>query len=204
MRFHEPLNDILGNRTQVKLLRLLARTRSAHTGRELARLIGQSHNTTRFALEELECNGLIIKQQAGRSNLYSLDQDNIVFSDILLPAFKLEERLFGEVASILSQELGKVLLDIILFGSVAKGEEAPRSDLDLVLVLKDGVKPVDVEDGVSEASLRITKRFGNQVSPILANRANFERKSKARQGLWREIAETGISIINDRGTTYPG
>jgi DNA-binding transcriptional ArsR family regulator len=198
MRFHEPLNDVLGNRTQVKVLRLLTRTRSAHTGRELARLIGQSHNSTRFALEELERNGLIVKLQAGRSNLYSLDEDNILIREILLPAFKLEERLLDEVAMILSREIGNELLDIILFGSIAKAEESSHSDMDLVLVFKDGVNPKDVEDTVAEASLLIAKMFGNQVSPVLITKAEFERKKKARQGLWKEISKTGISLINNR------
>jgi predicted nucleotidyltransferase len=201
MRFHEPLNDILGNRTQVKVLRLLIRTRSAHTGRELARLIGQSHNATRFALEELERNGLITKQQAGRSNLYSLYEENILFTEILLPAFKLEERLLDEVANIISRELGKELVDIILFGSIAKAEESPHSDIDLVLVFKDGVDPGSVEDIVAEASLLIAKKFGNQVSPVLINRAEFERKKRARQGLWKEISETGISLLKSRRAT---
>ena len=194
MRLHEPLNDILGNRTQIKLLRLLSRTRSAHTGRELARLIGQSHNTTRFALEELERNGLVIKQQAGRSNLYSLDEDNIIFTEILSPAFKLEEGLLGEVARIFSDKLGEDLVAVIVFGSVAKGEELPHSDMDLVLVFGDEVNHESKEDRVAEASLQVAKRFGNQVSTILVKSAEYERRKKARQGLWREIAETGLSI----------
>ncbi len=200
MRFHEPLNDILGNRTQVKVLRLLTRTGSAHTGRELARLIGQSHNATRFALEELERNGLVVKLQAGRSNLYSLDKDNILVREILSPAFKLEERLLDKVAEILSREIGSELLDIILFGSIAKGEESPHSDMDLVLIFKDGVNTKDIEDAVAEASLLIAKTFGNQVSPVLVTKAEFERRKKARQGLWKAISETGVSLINKRET----
>lgn len=199
MRFHEPLNDILGNRTQIKVLRLLIRTRSAHTGRELARLIGQSHNATRFALEELERNGLIVKQQAGRSNLYSLDEDNIIIREVLLPAFRLEENLLDEVAGILSREIGNELLDIILFGSIAKAEESSYSDMDLVLVFKDGVNPKDVEGAVAEASLLVAKMFGNQVSPVIITETEFERKKRAKQGLWKEISETGISLINNRG-----
>jgi predicted nucleotidyltransferase len=194
MRFHEPLDDILGNRTQTKLLRLLSRTRSAHTGRELARLIDQSHNTTRYALEELERNGLVIKRQAGRSNLYSLDEDNIIYTEILSPAFKLEEDLLGEVAKIFSDKLGKDLVATILFGSVAKGEENPNSDIDLVLVFGDKVNLGDKEDEVAEASLQVAKMFGNQVSTILVKSAEFERKKNTRSELWREIAETGISI----------
>jgi predicted nucleotidyltransferase/DNA-binding HxlR family transcriptional regulator len=194
MRFHEPLDDILGNRTQIKLLRLLSRTRSAHTGRELARLIDLSHNSTRYALDELERNGLIVKQQAGRSNLYSLDEDNIIFTEILSPAFKLEEDLLGEVARIFSDKLGEDLVATILFGSVAKGEEHPNSDIDLVLVFGDEVNPADREDEVAEASLQVAKLFGNQVSTILLKNTDFERKKNARRGLWREIAETGLSI----------
>lgn len=196
MRFHEPLNDILGNRAQIKVLRLLARTRSAHTGRELARMVGQSHNTTRYALDELERNGLIVKQQAGRSNLYSLDQENIIFTDFLAPAFKLEERLLSEVADTFSRELGEALVDIVIFGSVARAEELPHSDLDLVLVFKDGTETGGLEDNIAEASLQVARRFGNQVSAIPLNRSDFYRKKKAKQGLWKDIAETGISIIN--------
>jgi len=194
MRFHDPLDDILGNRTQIKLLRLLSRTRSAHTGRELARLIGQSHNTVRYALEELELNGLVVKQQAGRSNLYSLDEDNIVYKQILSPAFKLEEGLFAEVAKIFSDKLGEDLVAVILFGSVAKGEEDPNSDIDLVLVFKDEVSLEDKEDEIADASLQVTKSFGNQVSTISLGSTEFERKKKSRRGLWREIAKTGINI----------
>ncbi len=194
MRFHEPLNDIFGNKTQIKLLRLLSRTRSPHTGRELARLISQSHNTTRFALEELERNGLVVKQQAGRSNLYSLDEENIIYTEILVPAFKLEEGLLGKVARIFSDELGEDLLDIVLFGSVARGEELPHSDIDLVLVLKDGSDLEIAEESAAEASLQVTQKFGNQVSTILVNNAEFERKRKARQGLWKEIIEKGLSL----------
>lgn len=194
MRFHEPLNDILGNRTQIKLLRLLSRTRSAHTGREMARLINQSHNPTRYALEELERNGLVIKQQAGRSNLYTLDEDNIIFKEILSPAFKLEEGLLGEVAKMLSDKLGEDLEAIIVFGSVARGDELPNSDIDLVLVLGDQVDPAEEEEAVAEASLQVAKKFGNQLTTILVKNAEFERKKKARKGLWREIAETGLLI----------
>ncbi len=194
MRFHEPLDDILGNRTQIKLLRLLARTRSPHTGRELARLIGQSHNTARYALEELERNGLVVKRQAGRSNLYSLDEDNIIYTQILSSAFKLEEELLAEVAKIFSQRLGEDLVAMILFGSVAKGEENPDSDIDLLLVFSDEVNPGDKEDDVAEASLQVAKSFGNQVSTIMLQSAEFDRKKNARSGLWKEIAETGIPI----------
>lgn len=194
MRFHEPLNEIMGNELQVKLLRLFHRTRSAHTGRELARLIGHSHNPTRAALEELERNGLVIHQRVGKANLYSLDNDNIIFTDILSPAFKLEDDLLNEAARIIYERLGRGLVSVVLFGSIARGEEDPDSDIDVVLVFGDDVDPKEKEEAIADASLEITRKFGNQLSPIAVRKSEYEKKVTSKKGLWKEIAETGQAI----------
>lgn len=194
MRYHQPLDGILGNKTQVRILRLLCRTQSAHTGRELARLIELSHNTVRSALEELERNGLVIKQQAGRSYMYSLDEDNIITTDILSPAFKLENDLLKKVVGLYFDALGKDLVKAIIFGSVSKGNERPESDIDLVLVFKNGINPEDKEDSVAEVSLEVARKFGNQASAILVKESDYKASMKAKKGLWKEIKETGVTI----------
>ncbi|MBU4176004.1 MAG: nucleotidyltransferase domain-containing protein [Actinomycetia bacterium] len=195
MRFHEPLNDILGNKVQVKLLRVLVRTKGSFTGRELARLIGYSQNQTRLALEELERNGLVVRQSAGRAYLYSLDNENIVISDFLEEGFRLEDALLNRLATVYFEEMGSNLVSVILFGSIAKGEERPESDVDLVLIVKDKANLKVIEDHASEASLKVTRRFGNQASAILVKKADFEKKMKQKKGLWREIADTGIELF---------
>ena len=195
MRFHEPLNDILGNKVQIKILRLFLRTKSPFTGRELARLIGYSHNQTRLALEELERNGLVIRQRAGRSNLYSLDNENIIVTELLAEGFVLEDTLLNRLADIYFEEVGKNLVSIILFGSIAQAEEKPESDIDLVLVVKDKANLKTLEDRVSDASLIVTRRFGNQASPIVIKKADFEKKTKQKSGLWRDVVDTGIELI---------
>lgn len=195
MRFHEPLNDILGNKVQVKLLRVLVRTKGSFTGRELARLIGYSQNQTRLALEELERNGLVVRQSAGRAYLYSLDNENIVISEFLEEGFRLEDALLNRLATVYFEEMGSNLVSVILFGSIAKGEERPESDVDLVLIVKDKANLKVIEDHASEASLKVTRRFGNQASAILVKKADFEKKMKQKKGLWREIADTGIELF---------
>ncbi|MCJ7652422.1 MAG: nucleotidyltransferase domain-containing protein, partial [Actinobacteria bacterium] len=168
---------------------------SPFTGRELARLIGYSHNQTRLALEELERNGLVIRQRAGRSNLYSLDNENIIVTDLLAEGFVLEDTLLNRLADIYLEEVGKDLVSIILFGSIAQAEEKPESDIDLVLVVKDKANLKTLEDRVSDASLIVTRRFGNQASPIVIKKADFEKKTKQKSGLWRDVVDTGIELI---------
>ncbi len=195
MRYHEPLNDILGNRVQVKLLRVLVRTKASFTGRELARLIGHSQNQTSIALKELERNGLVICQSAGRSHQYSIDSDNILVTELLEAGFRLEDSLLDRLANVYFEEVGRDLHSVVLFGSVARGEERPDSDIDLVIVVKDRADLKVVEDRIAEASVKVTGRFGNQAMPILVTRADYDRKMKSKKGLWREVAETGITIL---------
>jgi predicted nucleotidyltransferase len=196
MRYHQPLDDILGNRVQVKILRILVRSRASYTGRELARMIGYSQNQTSLALKELERHGLVVWQSAGRSHLYSIDSDNIVVNELLENAFRLEDDLLARVADVYKKELGKDLVSVILFGSIAKKEERPNSDIDLVLVFRDGTNLKAVEDHVAEASARVASEFGNQANPISVNNSEYEKKKRSRSGLWQDVAQIGMNILN--------
>jgi len=200
MRYHEPLNEILGNKVQVKLLRVLVRTKSSFTGRELARLIGHSQNQTRLALEELERNGLVVWQSAGRSHLYSADKDNIIITDLLEAGFRLEDNLLNQLAAGFFEEVGKDLVSVVLFGSVAKGEEKPDSDVDLVVVVRDKVDLKSIEDLVAEASVKVAQRFGNQTTAIVVKKSDYEQKMKQKKGFWREVAKTGVKLSTSAGS----
>jgi len=200
MRYHEPLDDILGNRVQVKLIRVLVRTKGSFTGRELARLIGYSQNQTRLALEELERNGVVVRQSAGRSYLYSADNENILIKDFLEAGFGLEDALLDRMAGVYLEEVGRDLVSVVLFGSVAKGEEKPESDIDLVVVVRDKADLKVVEDRVAEASAKVTRRFGNQATAIVARKSDYERKTGQKRGFWREVAETGVKLNPSPGS----
>lgn len=198
MRFHKPLSEILGSRIKVDILRLLSRTRSDHTGREIATIIGCSHNAARSALEDLERSGLVIYRKAGRANLYSLDEDNVVVTDILFPAFLVEDSLLGEVANIISRWMESNLSSILLFGSVARGEESQGSDIDVVVVLKDGSDLDSKKEAIADASVEVVRRFGNNLSPILVTESEFERKRRSKKGLWHDIANECVELKPER------
>ena len=200
MRYHEPLDDILGNRVQVKLIRVLVRTKGSFTGRELARLIGYSQNQTRLALEELERNGVVVRQSAGRSYLYSADNENILIKDFLEAGFGLEDALLDRMAGVYLEEVGRDLVSVVLFGSVAKGEERPESDIDLVVVVRDKADLKVVEDRVAEASAEVSRCFGNQATAIVARKSDYERKTRQKRGFWREVADTGVKICPGTGS----
>ena len=175
-------------------MRVLVRTKGSFTGRELARLIGYYQNQTRLALEELERNGVVVRQSAGRSYLYSADNENIIIKDFLEAGFRLEDALLDHLAAVYFEEVGRDLVSVVLFGSVAKGEERPESDIDLVVVVRDKADLKVVEDRVAEASAKVTRRFGNQATAIVARKSDYERKTRQKRSFWREVADTGLKI----------
>ena len=74
--------------------------------------MGCSHNAARSALEDLEHSGLVVHRQAGEANLYSLDADNVLFTDILSSAFLVEAGFSQRWRGVISNWMGdEPLLD---------------------------------------------------------------------------------------------
>jgi len=194
MRWHNTLDDIFGSVIKTRLLRVLSKTRGTYTGRELARLVGYSHTHTNSALAELEINGLVIRRKAGNSYLYSLNEDSILLSRIIDPAFRIEQGLLQDLANAFFERLGKDLISIILFGSVAKGEEREDSDVDLILVVRNDADLDKLEDKVSGISLELAISFGSPISSILVTESEYASKKRRKRAFWRDVAKDGIEL----------
>lgn len=103
------------------------------TGRELQRVIGHgSHQGIRNAADRLAEQGVVARRSVGNANLYQLNRDHVAASWIeglaSLPAQVLD-RLRDAIRR---WEHPPTL--VVLFGSVARGEATPESDLDLLVV----------------------------------------------------------------------
>jgi predicted nucleotidyltransferase/DNA-binding HxlR family transcriptional regulator len=187
MRLHDPLDDILGSKTKVRILRLLFRTRGLFSGREVSRLIGFSPTHTISNLRQLEALGLVLKQHAGNTDLYQLDSRNSAVDGVLAPIFSWESGLLDELAQMFVDRLGSELVSLRLFGSVARGDEEPSSDVDLLIVLTDSSDPDKMEDLITEVDLDAGRRLGSPVSTIQVTESEYARKVKGRRGFWKDI-----------------
>jgi len=187
MRLHDPLDDIFGSKTKVRILRLLFRTRGLFSGREVSRLIGFSPTHTISNLRELEALGLVLEQHAGNTDLYQLDSQNSAVDGVLAPIFSWESGLFDELAQMFVDRLGSELVSLRLFGSAARGDEEPSSDVDLLIVLTDGSDPERMEDLVAEVDLEAMRKLGCPVSTIPVTESEYARKVKGRRGFWKDI-----------------
>lgn len=122
MRFHDQLDDLLGSRLRVRLLRVLARGASSGlTGRELARLCGSSPSQAAASLRELEESGLLVREIAGRSHVWRMVEGHAL-APVVTSLFRAEAESFSALRSDLEGLIrGLPVRRAVLFGSVARG-----------------------------------------------------------------------------------
>jgi DNA-binding transcriptional ArsR family regulator len=139
MDFRRPL-QVVTPTLDGDVLSVLARAEAEMTGRELQRVIGRgSHQGIRNAADRLAEQGVVSRRSAGNANLYALNRDHIAAAWIeglaSLPAQVLD-RLRDAINA-----WEKLPVLVVLFGSVARGEATPQSDLDLLVVRPAGCDP---------------------------------------------------------------
>jgi predicted nucleotidyltransferase len=193
MRFRNGLDDLLGSPIRIRLLRILTRfPERGFTGRELAKLCNSSPSQTNAALESLRDSGVAFREIAGRAHVWRLAPEHVL-RDVFVQMFRSEanslELLTAEVETLLKPLPVK---RAFLFGSVARGEGRPTSDIDLLVFVGSRAEKEAVENALSRASPRFSLRFGNPLSSLVLD--SSASRPPASPQLIRTAVSDGIEI----------
>ena len=154
-----PLTGILGSAGNVRVLRALVEDRSPQAAPQLARLAGLSPRGARLVLEALAHQQLVNVHGSARIRLYALN-DAHPLAEGLAALFQQEHQRWEHLLGTVRERLDKAGRDVRaawLYGSVARGEDAPRSDLDIALLvssqkaadrMREDLMPVEDEQQV--------------------------------------------------------
>ncbi|MFW6113571.1 MAG: nucleotidyltransferase domain-containing protein [Actinomycetota bacterium] len=200
MRFHETVEDVLGSSTKIRVLRLFCRTGGSHTGREIARLIDRYPDTTNRALNSLERQGILKRDYAGPSHIYSLNKDHLLVKKAIVRLFDVEQNALLYISKVFMDQLAEDFLKAVIFGSVAKKRERPNSDIDVLIIVQDSVDLEDIDEKINEATVLSTFATGNPVMPLVEHISTYEKKKKAKkkEGFWKDIFDTKETITYTR------
>jgi predicted nucleotidyltransferase len=199
MRLDEPLDDLFQNRSHVRVLRaLVALPRGIDASiREIARRAGVTHPTASAALESLRAQGLVVGRVTLVASEYRLNESHVLFTS-LEALFRLEGRLRQDLFDYLAGEVrtrAPWVQEAFVFGSAAKGEMRPDSDLDVALITRPG-KARKLASIVEELGEDTTDLFGNRIHAVIGTEPIevLAARGQSRFRLWREIAKNGIRI----------
>jgi predicted nucleotidyltransferase len=138
---------------------------------ELARQLGVTPSSLQRELGALVGSGILMRRQDGRRIYYKANSESPVFPEMsglikktagMVPALKTELKRFDDRIEL-----------ALLYGSVARGEEKPASDVDLMIV--GSLKQIDLLPSLR----KLESRFGREVSVMLFSLEEFRRKLAA-------------------------
>ena len=131
-----PLTLLLSNGGTVRVLRALAGYGGPLSSSQLARETGLTPQGVRLVLNGLHSQRLVNVLGAARSQLFSLSEDH-PFIAPLRALFELEQSRWEHLQQALRKALKaeRSVRSAWLYGSVARGEDGPHSDIDVALVM---------------------------------------------------------------------
>jgi predicted nucleotidyltransferase len=148
MDFAHPLR-VVSPTLDGDVLIVLAGAEEEFSGRRIHRLVGHgSEPGVRKAAERLVDQGIVLRRQAGRANLYRLNRQHVSSEAIELLAQARSQLIAWLQEAIASWEI--LPRCAAVFGSVARGEAGPDSDLDLLVVRRS---KIDEENATWESQL---------------------------------------------------
>ena len=195
MKISNPLDRILNSEIKVKILRFLLKTEAQWNGRQIAKEIGASPTTIHKALQELERERVLILHNIGKTHIYSLNQSHMLITDMLKPLFEREEKILDGIISIIKQGVSssaikKDVLSVVLFGSVNTGSDHSASDIDIAIVVDRLETRIKAEQLFDEIADKISKVYGNVLSPYINTKAEFKAKHRDGMAVIRSILKS--------------
>lgn len=136
-QLRHPLNGLLGSVGSVRVLRALVADRSPNSAPQLATTTGLTPQGTRLVLDALARQRFVRVLGTGRAQLYELNAGHPLAPAITALFLAEQARWDSLMASIrdILQRHGAAVHAGWLYGSVARGDDAWSSDLDIALIV---------------------------------------------------------------------
>ena len=171
MKYHNFVDKIFGSRVKVDLLRTIYKFGNKKwTIRELANFNNKDHSAINYAIKELEEMNIIYLERHGKSTLITLNTSSILTK--LLEVFDFENNTLDELIKDIKKIVNKKVISCILFGSVARKEENPNSDIDLLIIAKNRKL---IQDLIYDKQKYFTEKYGNIMTAQIFTKKQFNK-----------------------------
>jgi predicted nucleotidyltransferase len=178
---------LFGKTRRALLSRLFLEPERAFRLRELSRLTGISAGSVQHELKQLLQADLVTRTEQGDLVAYRANRASPVFEELRAIVEK-TSGIDALIRDALRKAAKKIRLALI-YGSIAKGGNVARSDVDLLVVGTLGFEAL-------VALLRpVEQRIGREISPRLFSPEEFEKKRRTDRFLRSVLSGPGIAVI---------
>jgi uncharacterized protein len=179
---------LFGRTRSTLLATLYGHTEESFYLRQLARAIGSGHGALQRELKQLVEMGLIVRTTQGNQVRYRANAKSPVFAELrslIAKTVGVSEILRSALAS-----LGSRVHVAFVYGSVARHEEQPNSDVDVMVLGEASFGEVVAALSVAQSTL------GREVNPTVFPESEFRSKVAAgNHFLKRVLREKKLFVI---------
>ena len=190
------LADALFTTTQQRVLALLfGQPARSYFASELIELTGSGSGAVQRELKKLVSSGLVTVRRIGKQKHYQANPGSPIFGELCAIARK-TVALVEPVRQALAPHAGHIRLAFI-YGSVAKGTDTARSDVDL-LIVADGLTLERLYSTLAPVEAHLDRR----ISPTLYTGKEFDtRRAAGHPFLARVLEGERLLLIGNEGDT---
>ncbi|KUM35731.1 nucleotidyltransferase domain-containing protein [Arthrobacter sp. EpRS71] len=190
MQLQNPLRAICPT-LEADVLMALANGRPSTPGHLVReRGIKASVSGTRRCLERLEESGIVMGIRVGNRNEYALNLSHML-AGVIAEASQGRER-FTRFISRAIAKWPEEPLQVILFGSAARGDMRNDSDIDLLFIIDDGAGD-ELYEQIGNLAVDVYRLTGNDVRPMI-----YEAAEVRAAPIFDSILGEGVHVHGDR------
>lgn len=189
-----PLSTLLGTETSVRILRELALHGKELSTTTISQRTGISDQSVRNAIRALLPTGVLMFYGQGRAVSYRLDVEHPI-GEALRDLFRAEGARMEEIRETVAsaaRQMEPHPLAVWLFGSVARGEDGPSSDIDLLFVADDDTTVEHAASVFRERLEDLEREQQITLSVIPLSGTDIQRLAGANDPFWKEILRDAI------------
>lgn len=182
------LEQVMGARSKIAVLRSLFDSKLGHSGGAIARQTGVGLYAVQKTLATLEGVGLVDVERGPVENRYRLNTQHYLVENGLSTLFEGERRMPQALARELSVLLKGKVVSAGLFGSFPRGAARAGSDIDLFVVVQTLKDKEQISQMLTDAQAGLTRRYGWPVQAVIFEWQRLVRGLSKGQALLEEAA----------------
>jgi predicted nucleotidyltransferase len=188
------LENILGSRSKIRILRSFMKDpKRGYSMEDIVKDTGMSYGTVHPAMQDLVESRILLGRKIGRSIEYRINKSHVLFTK-LRALFRSEASAFKEKAQQFADRVEKKgIVNIILFGSVARGEVIDAGDIDLLFIYSNPNIKKNVEDHVMD----FVETYDILISPVFISQKDTKRRMEDLDDFILQVLEEGLVLYGD-------
>lgn len=158
---------------------------------DIAEFVGVTRPAIVQALGYLEQDGLVSKRSVGKKRLYRIRTDAPYYPELRSLALK----TLGGIETIAKQIQGDPDVRFAaVFGSFARGEEGPQSDIDVLFIIGDE-NWEEVDYRLATAMARVSEQIARRVTPNIYRASEFDRLRLEENASVQQILASPMTVL---------